>query len=528
MDDSSEGSMLNDSRSPSLHDRDDSFQRRLDKGKDALASYLLSRQVPQPPAPRAAAFSRQHQAEPRSSFLRGSRLSSGSEDDGMLGMDLVQRRPSTARGGSAYGAGVGLPSATLEHVSKRMADLEEHCIDLERALRDKADENELLQQQSLRVRKEREEVLELFEGAMERVRALETTLAVQKRSAEDVVADTDEQNEELRMQVRLLRERCKDWGGAQDDAEIEKLDEVAGQQRQLIAQLKRELQVANVENESLRGSQKPPEDMEGESWEEVCASLRDELAAEKTRSAGLAHEKGVQLIEGQFKDKEMESMRAKIERLEASVDEADAAREESSKEAEKLREEVDLLKTTMESRLRDIVKDINGELNGSKELVEHLQARLGVEQAKMDGRSKQLEDRINAFSVEEKALQRKISDRDAILQYTLQRLVRMAEATAENQDSGAAAWDAEVRQLREQMALQSAKELANDSNRKRSWTSGNTNSAHTDSSPPSDSSVGSSYDSASQAAIFQGEEGTMIATSAMQMCRKKRRMDTDE
>lgn len=51
----------------------------------------------------------------------------------------------------------------------------------------------------------------------------------------------------------------------------------------------------------------------------------------------------------------------------------------------------------------------------------------------MDYRSKQLDDRIKSLMAEEQVLHRKISDRDEILSYTLQRLVKMAEVTSESE-----------------------------------------------------------------------------------------------
>lgn len=69
--------------------------------------------------------------------------------------------------------------------------------------------------------------------------------------------------------------------------------------------------------------------------------------------------------------------------------------------------------------------------------------------------------------------------------------------------AGNATWNTEVRQLREQLALQSAREMATDTGRKRAWTTGCASDTTWQSEDPSTSS---SYDSASnviQAAIFQ-------------------------
>lgn len=45
--------------------------------------------------------------------------------------------------------------------------------------------------------------------------------------------------------------------------------------------------------------------------------------------------------------------------------------------------QVELLKCSVEARLRDVVQDIGAELAGSKELIENLQAKLGNEQTKV-------------------------------------------------------------------------------------------------------------------------------------------------
>jgi hypothetical protein len=74
--------------------------------------------------------------------------------------------------------------------------------------------------------------------------------------------------------------------------------------------------------------------------------------------------------------------------------------------------------------------------------------------------------------------------------------------------SGAAsgAWDMEVRQLRDQLALQSARELAADAKRKRPWTGAGGNLSAESLDPSDEASTSTSFDSASalsQPAIYE-------------------------
>lgn len=61
----------------------------------------------------------------------------------------------------------------------------------------------------MRVRKERDQAIDLFEEAMQRVRVLEEnvatleeTVALQKERADSMRLDTDEQNDDLQNQVQ--------------------------------------------------------------------------------------------------------------------------------------------------------------------------------------------------------------------------------------------------------------------------------------------------------------------------------------
>jgi len=91
---------------------------------------------------------------------------------------------------------------------------------------------------------------------------------------------------------------------------------------------------------------------------------------------------------------------------------------------------VDDLKATMESRVREIVSEaseLSGELSGSKEVISSLEKRMEAEKARMTSRIQSLESRNKLLSVEASDLKQRCSDRDQIMSYTLQRLVKMSE-----------------------------------------------------------------------------------------------------
>jgi len=260
-------------------------------------------------------------------------------------------------------------------------------------------------------------------------------------------------------------------------------------------------------------------DSDKETWEGVCADLQSQLLNEKTTSSGLRHKGSMHSIELSFKEEEVSSLRAELEREKEKLE---AQREE----VESLNGVVDDLKATMESRVREIVSEaseLSGELSGSKEVISSLEKRMEAEKARMTSRIQSLESRNKLLSVEASDLKQRCSDRDQIMSYTLQRLVKMSEVCSDEQKS---AWAGEAKQLRDQLALQAARELADESKRKQVMSNAPTEPSTMEGS---EQSTGTSFDSASvqaEAAIFQGEDGLMVTTKAMQG-RKRRRASDD-
>jgi chromosome segregation ATPase len=136
---------------------------------------------------------------------------------------------------------------------------------------------------------------------------------------------------------------------------------------------------------------------EGETtWRGICSALREQLHRERTQNTGLQQNTGAMQIELSFKKQEMAAMREKMKSLEARVAEADIkvrdadskvkefegkAKESDGKvkelewECDVLRHEVEELKTSMETRVKDLVKDLKAEVTAGKDFVEGLKVR---------------------------------------------------------------------------------------------------------------------------------------------------------
>jgi chromosome segregation ATPase len=124
-------------------------------------------------------------------------------------------------------------------------------------------------------------------------------------------------------------------------------------------------------------------------WREICASLREQLHQERTLSTGLRQNTGAIQIDLSFKKEELSSMREKIKVLEGRVIEAETKLHDAENqvgqsenkikqlewEYEVSRHEVEDLQSTMETRLKELVKDLKTEVTTSKDVTEALRVR---------------------------------------------------------------------------------------------------------------------------------------------------------
>ena len=230
----------------------------------------------------------------------------------------------------------------ISELRRKVTVLEEHNNSLVKGLVSRTDAAHNLQDENGRIRAERDEAVSLFEDMTERVNALEDEVEARARQHDEAMAALEDENEQLMREMSAYKDKMKHVNALESalidrDEDMRNAEEEEVKARRMCLELKEQLSKSEEEVDKYRehleealkelkeNSAPAPGrfDSDKETWEGVCADLQSQLLDEKTTSSGLRHKSSMHSIELSFKEEEISSLRAELERekekLEAQV-----------------------------------------------------------------------------------------------------------------------------------------------------------------------------------------------------------------
>lgn len=225
----------------------------------------------------------------------------------------------------------------IADLRRKVSALEEHNSSLVKGLVSRTDAAHNLQDENGRIRAERDEAVSLFEEMMERVNALEDEVEARARQHDESMAALEDENEELMREVSAYKDKMKHVNALESalierDEDVKSAEEEEVKARRMCLELKEQLAKSEEEieryrahlDDALKDSTAPPApgrfDSNKETWEEVCCDLQSQLLNEKTTSSGLRHKSSMHSIELSFKEEEVLSLRAELDREREKLD----------------------------------------------------------------------------------------------------------------------------------------------------------------------------------------------------------------